>query len=48
MTLVIAHAGHWSLGLLELSPILAVAAFAFWRSRAAGQAAGASAQSASE
>jgi hypothetical protein len=32
--IVIAHAGHWALGLLEGSPVLAVAAFAAWRTRA--------------
>jgi hypothetical protein len=32
--IVIAHAGHWALGLLELTPLLAVAAFATWKSRA--------------
>ncbi|HTN23660.1 MAG TPA: hypothetical protein VL120_06700 [Solirubrobacteraceae bacterium] len=31
---VIAHAGHWALGLLDALPILVVAAFAGWRSRA--------------
>jgi hypothetical protein len=31
--IVIAHAGHWALGLLELTPLLAVAAFATWKSR---------------
>ncbi len=30
--IVFAHAGHWALGLLQLTPILAVAAFAAWRS----------------
>lgn len=33
--IVIAHAGHWALGLLELSPLLVVAAFATWKSRSA-------------
>jgi hypothetical protein len=33
--LVIAHAGHWALGLLDALPILVVGAFAAWRSRAA-------------
>jgi hypothetical protein len=28
---VIAHAGHWALGLLEAFPLIAVAAFATWR-----------------
>ena len=28
----IAHAGHWLLGLLQLTPVIAVAAFALWRS----------------
>jgi hypothetical protein len=32
--IVIAHAGHWALGLLEFTPLLAVAAFATWKSRA--------------
>jgi hypothetical protein len=32
--IVIAHAGHWALGLLELTPVLVVAAFATWKSRA--------------
>jgi hypothetical protein len=31
--MVIAHAGHWGLGLLEATPVLVVAAFALWRSR---------------
>ncbi len=29
--IVIAHAGHWALGLLQLTPVVAVAAFAAWR-----------------
>jgi len=29
----IAHAGHWVFGLLQFTPVLAVAAFALWRSR---------------
>jgi hypothetical protein len=28
---VIAHAGHWTLGLLQAFPVTAVAAFAAWR-----------------
>jgi len=32
--IVIAHAGHWALGLLQFSPVLVVAAFATWKSRA--------------
>jgi hypothetical protein len=32
--MVIAHAGHWALGLLEATPLLIVAVFATWRSRA--------------
>jgi hypothetical protein len=32
---VIAHAGHWALGLLEITPVLVVAAFALWKSREA-------------
>ena len=32
--IVIAHAGHWALGLLEFTPLLVVAAFATWKSRA--------------
>ena len=31
--IVIAHAGHWALGLLEASPLFVVAAFALWRVR---------------
>jgi hypothetical protein len=31
--IVIAHAGHWALGLLEAAPLLVVAAFATWRSQ---------------
>ena len=31
--IVIAHAGHWALGLLEALPLFAVAAFALWRAR---------------
>jgi hypothetical protein len=31
---VIAHAGHWTLGLLEATPLLVVVAFALWKSRA--------------
>jgi hypothetical protein len=31
--IVIAHAGHWGLGLLEATPLLVVAAFAIWRTR---------------
>ena len=27
---VIAHAGHWALGLIEAFPLIAVAAFAAW------------------
>lgn len=30
--IVIAHAGHWALGLLEAAPLFVVAAFALWRS----------------
>ena len=30
---VIAHAGHWALGLLEATPLFVVAAFGIWRSR---------------
>jgi hypothetical protein len=30
---VIAHAGHWTLGLLEAMPLFVVAAFALWKSR---------------
>lgn len=30
--IVIAHAGHWALGLLQLTPVVAVAAFAAWKS----------------
>lgn len=30
--IVIAHAGHWALDLLQFTPVLAVAAFALWRS----------------
>ena len=29
--LVIAHAGHWALSLLEVFPLIAIAAFAAWR-----------------
>ncbi|MBW3652805.1 MAG: hypothetical protein KY433_04255 [Actinobacteria bacterium] len=29
---VIAHTGHWALGLLQAFPLIAVAAFAVWRS----------------
>jgi hypothetical protein len=36
---VIAHAGHWALGLLEALPLIAVAAFAAW-STYAGRASG--------
>jgi hypothetical protein len=32
--LVIAHAGHWALGLLDATPVLVIAAFALWRTRA--------------
>ena len=32
--LVIAHAGHWALGLLQAMPLLVVAAVALWRARA--------------
>jgi hypothetical protein len=32
--MVIAHAGHWALGLLEATPLLIVAVFATWKSRA--------------
>lgn len=32
---VIAHAGHWALGVLQFAPVLAVAAFAVWQSRRA-------------
>ncbi len=31
---LIAHAGHYALGVLEFAPLLAVAAFAVWSSRA--------------
>jgi hypothetical protein len=31
---VIAHAGHWGMGLVEAFPLLAVAAFAAWRTHA--------------
>ena len=30
--MLIAHAGHWVLGLLQFTPVIAVAAFALWRS----------------
>jgi hypothetical protein len=30
--IVIAHAGHWALGLVEAAPVFVVAAFALWRS----------------
>jgi len=30
---VIAHAGHWALGLLQATPLFVVAAFGIWRSR---------------
>jgi len=30
---VIAHAGHWTLALLQATPLFAVAAFALWKSR---------------
>jgi len=33
--IVIAHAGHWALGLLQLTPVFAVAGFALWQSRRA-------------
>ncbi|MDX6681484.1 MAG: hypothetical protein QOG94_1523 [Solirubrobacteraceae bacterium] len=32
--MVIAHAGHWGMGLLEAFPMIAVAAFATWRTYA--------------
>jgi hypothetical protein len=32
--LVIAHAGHWALSLMEAFPLIAVAAFAAWRTYA--------------
>ena len=32
---LLAHAGHWSLGLLEALPVLVVATFALWKSRTA-------------
>jgi hypothetical protein len=32
--IVIAHAGHWALGLLEAAPLLIVAAFATCRTHA--------------
>jgi hypothetical protein len=32
--LVIAHAGHWAFGLLEAFPVIAVAAFAVWKTYA--------------
>ena len=32
--IVIAHAGHWALGLLEAAPLLIVVAFAAWRTHA--------------
>lgn len=41
--IVIAHAGHVALSLLQLAPVVAVAAFAAWRSlgaRRIGRAAG--------
>jgi hypothetical protein len=31
--IVIAHAGHYALGFLEATPLLAVAAFALWKTR---------------
>lgn len=31
---VIAHAGHWALGLLEATPLFVVVVFALWKSRA--------------
>jgi|GEM_PF-4356793 len=31
--IVIAHAGHWGLELLEATPLLVVAAFALWKTR---------------
>jgi hypothetical protein len=31
--LVIAHAGHWTLGVLEAFPLIAVATFAAWQAR---------------
>lgn len=33
--MLIAHAGHWVLGLLQFTPVIAVAAFALWRSQCA-------------
>jgi hypothetical protein len=32
--IVIAHAGHWALGLFEATPLLVVVAFALWKTRA--------------
>jgi len=29
--LVIAHAGHWAFAALEFLPVIAIAAFALWR-----------------
>ena len=31
--MLIAHAGHWVFGLLQFTPVIAVAAFALWRSQ---------------
>jgi hypothetical protein len=31
--IVIAHAGHYALGLLEATPLLVVAGFALWKTR---------------
>jgi len=31
--IVIAHAGHWALGLFEATPLLIVFAFALWKRR---------------
>ncbi|MGH2898392.1 MAG: hypothetical protein ACRDMZ_06930 [Solirubrobacteraceae bacterium] len=36
--IVIAHAGHWALDLLQLSPVIAIAGFAAWQSRSARRA----------
>lgn len=33
--LLIAHVSHYALGLLQAAPLLAVGAFAVWKSRAA-------------
>lgn len=33
--LLIAHAGHWALSLIEAFPLIAVSAFAAWKTYAA-------------